>query len=465
MTRVLFCYRSDVDTKGGAAVMIEETAAALRVLGVEVDVAYETLPDATGYDLVHAFNVWSPYSALEQLRHLRGYGVPVVWTPIYLHWDETAWVIPAVRAIYQPEHAARRPELLRLFAEGKLEVNGMTRRGRNDIIPDFALILRQMADLVDHVFVFSAREVQTLFQTADLVEKPFTVLPHGVSTQEVADASPVLFQDQFGQDDFVLCVGAVDSRKNQLLLAEALRETSLRLVLVGPSFERDYLDLCTSLGAVHIDRLPRDVVFSCYHAARAHVLPSFAEGSALANLEAAAARCPVVVSNRTSEFEYYLDLAYYCDPASVDSIRTATLAAAASRGHERWDRLAERIATYTWDRMARATLATYEQLLSAERRIDGARSFVVSVLADDLLAQPALLDEYAAQFAADDDATLAIETAAGQLPALEAAVRGLEIDMIALDRVPAGAAHAVYGRGLSAAELRGAAERHWAAAG
>jgi hypothetical protein len=262
----------------------------------------------------------------------------------------------------------------------------------------------------------------------------------------------------------VLCVGALDSRKNQLMLAEALRETSLRLLLVGPSFEPDYLELCQAAGAIHVDRIPREEVVSGYHAARAHVLASFAEGSALASMEAAAARCPVVVSNRTSEFEYYLDLAYYCDPASVDSIRSAALAAAGSRGDARWDRLAERIATYTWERSAAATLEVYERLLAPGRSIAGARSFVVSVLAEDALTRPELLADYTAVFGPDDDATLVIEASQDQLADLEATVSGLDIDMIALDRVPVGAVNAVYGRGLTADVLRAAAERHWAAA-
>jgi glycosyltransferase involved in cell wall biosynthesis len=452
--RALLCYRSDVDTKGGAAAVVEETAAGLRALGVEADVTYETFPDASAYDVVHAFNVWAPGTALEQLRHLRRFPAPVVWTPIYLHWDETAWVIPAIRAVYLPEHAAQRPDLLRHFAQGTLEVNGMTRRGRNDIVPGFAEGLRAMVDLVDHVCVFSHREVQTLFQTAGLQEKPFSVIPHGASTELAAAASAEPWRERHGGGDFVLCVGALDARKNQVLLAEALRETSLELVLVGPAFEPDYRDLCLQLGARHVERLPREYVVSAYHAAQAHVLPSFAEGSALASMEAASAGCPVVVSNRTSEFEYYLDLAYYCDPADVGSIRQATLAAAESRGAERWQRLAARIGEYTWERSARSTLDAYERTLAAGAGNLGARGFVVLALADDLLSDPSLLDAYAAAFGADDDVTLAIETPPALLPRLEVAAADVEADLLALERIPRTAAHAFFGPGVDVAELR-----------
>ena len=72
---------------------------------------------------------------------------------------------------------------------------------------------------------------------------------------------------------------------------------------------------------------------SAYHAAAAHALPSWAEGAALANLEAAAAGCPIVVSDRSSEFEYFGDLATYCDPAdpALDPRRESSPRSTAAR--------------------------------------------------------------------------------------------------------------------------------------
>jgi hypothetical protein len=174
-------------------------------------------------------------------------------------------------------------------------------------------------------------------------------------------------------------------------------------------------------------------------------------------MEAASAGCPVVVSNRTSEFEYYLDLAYYCEPADVDSIRQAVLTAAESRGADRWRRLAARIGEYTWERSARATLDAYERTLATGAADLGVRGFVVLALADDLLADPSLLARYAETFGADDDVTLAIETPPALIDRLGEAAAGVEADLVALERVPRTHVDAVFGPGTDPSDLRRAA--------
>ncbi len=164
-------------------------------------------------------------------------------------------------------------------------------------------------------------------------------------------------------------------------------------MLVGPALEGGYLEICRHVGGdrfLYLDRLPRELVASAYKAARVHALPSFAEGSALANLEAASAACPIVVSNRSSEFEYFGDAPYYCDPADPASIRAAVQQAwdQGPREPERWLALSERMREYTWERTARATLTAYERVLATPRpapEVEGLRSFVALSFADELI--------------------------------------------------------------------------------
>jgi glycosyltransferase involved in cell wall biosynthesis len=413
--RVLLAYRSDIDTKGGAAFVMERTATALRELGVDVDLTYETYPKVDGYDLVHAFNVWSPASALEQLRHLRGAGVPVVWQPLYLHWTETAWASAAVRAVLGQPDPSIRECLLDELSTGRLVVNGMTRHAPNEIVPGFDATLGEMVDCVDHICTASAREMQMLSQVTQLISKPYTLVPHGVDTDVFAGATADAFVEHAGLRDFVLCVGAIDARKNQAMLAEAIRETGLPLVLIGPCFEPDYRDLVLARGGdrlVHFERLPHDLIASAYKAAAVHVLPSFAEASALANLEAAAAGCPIVVSNRSSEFEYYGDLAYYCDPSDPGNIRDAACLAYERRAAEpeRWRTLADRMLGYTWERSALATIDAYRRTLASagQALVPNARSFLTVSFAEELVGSPERLEAYAEAFSPADDATLLI---------------------------------------------------------
>jgi glycosyltransferase involved in cell wall biosynthesis len=457
--RVLFAYRSDIDTHGGAAIFMREGAAALETLGVEVEVTYETRPaNATDYDVAHVFNVWHPATALEQLRYLHSEGVPIVWQPIYLDLREYAFANPAVRAIFaQQRSEGERQKLLRAFTDGTLTVNGMSRWTPNEVMPGFFNTLKEMTTYVDHISAVSLNEIQLLAQHAGLSSTPFTVVPNGVHSEWFGSASPEAFQQQYGVRDFVLCVGAVEPRKNQLMLIEALRGSGTQVVLVGPCFEPDYLAMCCLRGGddlVYIDRVPRDMVASAFAAASVHVLPSFAEGASLANMEAASAGCPIVVSNRSSEFEYFGDLAFYCNPADPESILRSVAQAAEARGTgetDRCARLVERMREFTWERAAAGYLSTYQRVLerkAAARRQQTTPLSLEGRKSTAFLYRPgwssdnwkSVLSDYCRTFSEDDDVTLVLLVDPAQGFRQEQVVQAIEAALtqqgISMDDMP-----------------------------
>jgi glycosyltransferase involved in cell wall biosynthesis len=94
-----------------------------------------------------------------------------------------------------------------------------------------------------------------------------------------------------------------------------------------------------------------------YQLARVHVLPSWIETTGLSSLEAAAMGCAVVTTDRGDTREYFSDLADYCDPADISTIRMAVVRAYESGPQQQ---LAEIVRDqYTWDRAAEATLRAY----------------------------------------------------------------------------------------------------------
>jgi glycosyltransferase involved in cell wall biosynthesis len=438
---------------------MREGAAALAAAGVEVDVTYEVRPQSLAdYDLVHVFNVWHPGSALEQLRYLHSEGMPIVWQPIYLDLREYAFASLAIRAIFAqncPENELQK--LLRIYADGTLTVNEMSRWSPNEILPGFFNALKEMTSHVDHIAAVSLNEIQLIAQQTGLSSTPFTVVPNGVHYERFASASPDAFRQQYGLSDFVLSVGAVEPRKNQLLLVEAMRGSGKQVVLVGPCFEPDYLQLCRKRGGnnlIYIDRLPRDMVASAYAAAAVHVLPSFAEGASLANMEAASAGCPVVVSNRSSEFEYFGDLAYYCDPADPQSIRRGVEEALAATGEWGIDRsagLAARMREYSWERAAAGYLSIYQRVLqkkAAERRARTTPLHLEGRKSTAFLYRPHwttdrwkdVLSHYCRSFSSDDDVTLVWLVDPGQGLPQEKVIEALETTLaqcdVAPDRLP-----------------------------
>jgi glycosyltransferase involved in cell wall biosynthesis len=164
-----------------------------------------------------------------------------------------------------------------------------------------------------------------------------------------------------GEEPYVLSVGRVEPRKNQLTLARAMRSIPRRLILVGAVLpgNEGYLRACTEAlpSLVHLPHLNRHVLPHVYAAADVHVLPSWYETTGLATLEAMAAGTPCVAGLGPCVEDYFAGAAgvRLCRPDDERGLRAGILTALEEpRGQGR--RLAAR---FTWDRTARELLDAY----------------------------------------------------------------------------------------------------------
>lgn len=365
--RVLFANHNGRGPEGGGGKVLTETMAAVRDLGVEAECTTELCPSVRDFDLVHAFNVWPPDSAQAQMRHLRDANIPVVWEPIFSDLYEFAWAKRAIQVLAR--HSVGSPEWHDVLAQmeaGTLEVEGMARWRQNEIWPGYLAAAAEMFAIATHVSVCSLHEIGMLTRNAPGVHTPFTVIPHGVDADFFANGSPDAFVTRFGVRDFILSVGHIEPRKNQLMLIEAARDLDRPIVLAGPTHpvDREYMELCQARGGDNViftGAISRELVASAYKAAAVHALPSFAEGSALSTMEAAAAGCEIVASNRASELEYYGDLVRTCDPVAPKSIRAAIEHALA---RPFGDRLAEHMRRFPWSLTGQLTLGAYKRTMN-----------------------------------------------------------------------------------------------------
>ncbi|MCC6751079.1 MAG: glycosyltransferase [Deltaproteobacteria bacterium] len=182
---------------------------------------------------------------------------------------------------------------------------------------------------------------------------------------EASTPSGRLFEEAFGVKDFVLCVGRLETRKNQLMLAHALRDDERPLVFVnGGSSQPQYEALCRRYErrgpTVFTGRLSGELLASAFCAASVHALPSWYELPGLVSLQAAWAGCPVVASDWGTLRDYLGDDAHYCAPDNPASIRAAVDAA---RAQERSTRGRERLAELTWERAAEQLRPLYRRVL------------------------------------------------------------------------------------------------------
>lgn len=176
---------------------------------------------------------------------------------------------------------------------------------------------------------------------------------------------------------YIMYTGRPTPHKNLDRLIDAfakLKETepNLQLVLVGKK-DANYLRHQRTVeerglkGVVFTDFVPDSQLRWLFENCAAYIFPSLSEGFGLPALEAMRYGAPVVSSNATCLPEVYGDAAHYFDPLSVDDMARAISEVITDEKlrENLIKRGSKQVETYSWERMARQTLAVYEQSLEA----------------------------------------------------------------------------------------------------
>ena len=175
---------------------------------------------------------------------------------------------------------------------------------------------------------------------------------------EKVHAIPIAVEEPFTPDgpraegDYVLSVGTLEPRKNLARVQQAARALAVPLRVIGAE----------GWGGVKVEgwagRVSDEELAALYRGARCLVYPSLYEGFGLPVLEAMACGTPVVTSRGGATEEVAGDAAVLVDPLDVDAI-AAGITEALARGEELRAKGLERAADFSWDRVARETLAVY----------------------------------------------------------------------------------------------------------
>lgn len=370
--KVLFLSRKTLfSVYGGDTVQVFKTAEALRRKGVEVDISTDLTPPLQGYDLVHVFNLTRPQETYTQVLYAKQQGYPVALSTIYLNNEEY-------------EHKMRHGILGRLMRSLNgsqieyLKVLGRAVKNREFHKGTISLLLRgykqslsRVCSMVDVFLPNSCSEMNRLQSDLRLqVSQPVCVVPYAVDTECFRSDQVVIPSDLKRYLGCVLCVARIESRKNQLNLVRAMKETPYHLVLIGATApnHKDYYarikkeagDRVTILGSMTQEELR---VY--YKLCRVHVLASWMETCGLASLEAAAMGANIVITNRGDTKEYFQEDAFYCEPDDVRSIRDVILKAYQAPPPFS---LQERVRRcYVWDLVAKETLKGYGLALKRKR--------------------------------------------------------------------------------------------------
>lgn len=226
--------------------------------------------------------------------------------------------------------------------------------------------IRAQLRMADKIVTNSNLESETISETLDIPIEQFYTVYNGVDPAFLSKPSPDIFRRSHGiKDLFVLCVGNIEPRKNQVNLAKAMHQfPDHRLVLIGHVRDKSYLHETIHAGlvgqVVFLGPLSHDSIIlrSAYQACDAFCLPSTLETPGLAALEAAAQGRPLAITEVGSTKEYFGDAVAYLQPDQPDSIADAISKALRQTSSQR-EQLAKLGASFTWPTVVRSLQALY----------------------------------------------------------------------------------------------------------
>ncbi len=345
--KVLFnVYPSAFQTPGGGEVQLLKTKEYLEKLAIDVKLFDQWTDALEQCDIFHTFGSVKDSLSIQQAA--KNSGAKTALSTIC--WYD-------LRSAYYTytDLRSRTLSLARHFA--KLFV---------PLTPSMRKSLMHVSDLL---FPNSQMEAEQLKRYFHVPQEKIFVVPNGVD-ERFARADAGLFIREYGLEDFILFVGRIEPRKNQLTFVRAMRDTRQTIVFLGgalPDYEAYYAQCKkeASPNMYFLDAVGHDnpLLASAYAACNTFVLPSWFETPGLSALEAAMAGAKVVITDGGSTLEYFGDLVRYVRPNDQRDMRQATLDVFARPKDARLKDYVQ--AHYSWRRVAEITLQGYRRLMDA----------------------------------------------------------------------------------------------------
>ena len=185
--------------------------------------------------------------------------------------------------------------------------------------------------LADKVVFKSKSEHKNVTDYVPLDSSKVSYIRWGVDScfEEIVDSE--LFSKTYKLDDYILNIGIIEERKNQLRVIHALRDSKIPLVFIGDYRNRDYYEACVKVAPKHFKFLPHlqpksDILRSAMRGCNAFIEVSL-EPAGFSAIEAGLMGVPMVLSSGPWTQEHFGELVHQVDPLSVSSIKQGLTAA------------------------------------------------------------------------------------------------------------------------------------------
>lgn len=192
----------------------------------------------------------------------------------------------------------------------------------------------ELLGLADQIIVRSKAEQENITQFLDLEARKVVLCRWGIDSSFDEPVTSGLFKQTYQLDDYLLWVGLIDEKKNQLSAIKALKHSKMPIVFIGDYRDRKYYEACVSAAPAHFKFLPHmqaksEILRAAMRECKAYIELSL-EPAGLSALEASLANVPMVLSRNSWTDEHFGALVYQADPLSEKEIVTAVEAALAS---------------------------------------------------------------------------------------------------------------------------------------
>jgi len=345
MKVAFYVYPTAFQNPGGGEVQLLKTKEALAKLGVPIklfDIWNDRLRD---FDILHVFG--SVKDALPMMEEAKRVGVKVVLSTIcWYSWKSALGTYGSLGA----------------------KAGALARHAAKVFFPFVPSRRKRMMELADILMPNSVMEAEQLRRFFNVLKEKIRVIPNGVDPV-FADAKPDAFVEKYGLKDFVLTVGRIEPRKNQLNMIRALSGTGIPYVLIGDPVKSypEYYEACRRAAGsnVHfLGNIPHEseLLRSAYAACDTFLLASWLKTPGLAALEAGLAGAKIVITSEGATREYFKENAVYVDPRRPGNI------CAGVRQSQKLSKTtgllkASILDRYLWGRVAEKVLAEYQVLL------------------------------------------------------------------------------------------------------
>jgi glycosyltransferase involved in cell wall biosynthesis len=355
--KILMRIRRDaLSHPGGDTVVMEKLREGLRRLGHTVDLDLESGSDASRYDIVHLSNLTLPGMVAPFAAEASAKGVPFVIHGFLEDWPRFLNRALAAALVLQKYVSAGQP---RDRLEPALALLRECPAAEAPFCPEAAAAAA--------ILCSGSQEAETSGMLYPTVRTAITHV--GIEPGRFAplDGEKADFRRAFDVDDFVLCVGRLEPRKNQLMLLAALEDSDVTVVFAdgGFGYAPEYTEACRTFKrrgrTVFTGRLSPALLLSAYATARVSCLPSWYELPGIVTLEAAYWGNQVVTTPCGTIGDYLGGDVLLAEPEDFRGLGSRVLDA--------WERppnpaLRLRASEFTWARSARETERVYLEILA-----------------------------------------------------------------------------------------------------